>query len=225
MWVAKFEASNNGSNKVQVKPGVISWRGITINDMYQNAIDYNPDMNSHMMKNSEWGAVAYLAHSKYGRNGSELTVANSNYYTGGANSITAYASTYVGESTTGNPYGIYDMSVNGWEYQAAYYDDGSAIPDSLSNIANAPNHLKQIYTEYSERYFGDAIWETSSQTSTKQSSWFGDYSNFMSDMEQPITRGGYLGTDNITGAGLFSFSYSSAATLNERMGFRVIMIQ
>ena len=32
--------------------------------------------NSHMMKNSEWGACAYLAHSKYGRNGTKITINN-----------------------------------------------------------------------------------------------------------------------------------------------------
>ena len=29
---------------------------------------------SHMIKNSEWGAVAYLTESKYGRNGTEISV-------------------------------------------------------------------------------------------------------------------------------------------------------
>ena len=34
------------------------------------------DADSHLMKNSEWGAVAYLSHSKYGQNGTEITVNN-----------------------------------------------------------------------------------------------------------------------------------------------------
>ena len=43
------------------------------------------------MKNSEWGAVAYLAHSQYGRNGHEITINNSsNFITGNAaNEISA----------------------------------------------------------------------------------------------------------------------------------------
>lgn len=34
------------------------------------------NINSHLTKNSEWGAVAYLAHSKYGRNGEEIRINN-----------------------------------------------------------------------------------------------------------------------------------------------------
>lgn len=33
-------------------------------------------MDSHLTKNSEWGAVTYLAHSKYGRNGTKVTINN-----------------------------------------------------------------------------------------------------------------------------------------------------
>ena len=33
---------------------------------------------AHLMKNSEWGAVAYLTQSKYGRNGVEITINNKN---------------------------------------------------------------------------------------------------------------------------------------------------
>ena len=36
----------------------------------------NEDTNSHLMKNSEWGAIAYLTHSKYGRNGNEISINN-----------------------------------------------------------------------------------------------------------------------------------------------------
>ena len=39
--------------------------------------------NSHLMKNSEWGAVAYLGQSKYGQNGTEITTNNINLNSGG----------------------------------------------------------------------------------------------------------------------------------------------
>ena len=41
------------------------------------------DADSHLMKNSEWGAVAYLTHSKYGRNGEEITINNATLNSGG----------------------------------------------------------------------------------------------------------------------------------------------
>ena len=77
LWVAKFEASskegnsnNSGDNvttkTLQVKPGVSSWRNIEIGNMYTVCKNYNSILNSHMMKNDEWGAVAYLSKSKYG---------------------------------------------------------------------------------------------------------------------------------------------------------------
>ena len=97
--------------------------------------------DSHMMKNSEWGAVAYLSHSKYGIN-TEVRKNNyqdssSNYYrtsTGcGADVANANTSTVVttcaipygtvsGEtytypqSTTGNISGVFDMSGGAVEY-------------------------------------------------------------------------------------------------------------
>ena len=40
--------------------------------MYTSARAYATNLNSHMLKNSEWGAVAYLTESKYGRNGEEV---------------------------------------------------------------------------------------------------------------------------------------------------------
>ena len=40
------------------------------------------DADSHLMKNSEWGAVAYLTKSKYGRNGEQITSNNGNLNSG-----------------------------------------------------------------------------------------------------------------------------------------------
>ncbi|MFR2534064.1 MAG: hypothetical protein ACLS95_02370 [Clostridia bacterium] len=39
--------------------------------------------DSHLMKNSEWGAVAYLSQSKYGLNGTDITVNNISLNSGG----------------------------------------------------------------------------------------------------------------------------------------------
>lgn len=95
MWVAKFEASHtncttsastgetdtNRTNLVlQVKPNVTSWRNIQVGNIYEVCLNYNQILNSHMMKNSEWGAVAYLTQSQYGRNGHEIDINNSSSY-------------------------------------------------------------------------------------------------------------------------------------------------
>ena len=41
--------------------------------------NYKRDMDSHMMKNTEWGAVAYLSLSNYGING-EVRINNSSTF-------------------------------------------------------------------------------------------------------------------------------------------------
>ena len=60
---------------VKILPSKISWRYITIGDAQQRSMDItttNKDVygidyaSSHLIKNSEWGAVAYLSYSQYG---------------------------------------------------------------------------------------------------------------------------------------------------------------
>ena len=158
-WISKFEISssdpsapNGGSGvtslTIRSLPNVNSWRNIKISDIntvIQNMQTSNniyglntsrTNTDSHMLTNFEWGAVAYLTNSKYGRciNGSctEVTINNcQSYVTGiGANSISAgwssttcttaankYDGTY-GKlaSTTGNITGVYDMSGGSYEY-------------------------------------------------------------------------------------------------------------
>ena len=94
-WVGKFEtgysgASTNGkarvneiaSSKVIIKPNVYSWRGIQVANAFYTSYDYKRDLDSHMMKNTEWGAVAYLQHSVYGSATSVRINNNSNHLTG-----------------------------------------------------------------------------------------------------------------------------------------------
>lgn len=86
-WVAKYEMSDNSGVPASVS-GVTSWRNISIEDSYHKSQSIaskveglNPNVtDSHLMKNSEWGAVAYLSHSAYGRNGAEITVNTDNSY-------------------------------------------------------------------------------------------------------------------------------------------------
>lgn len=60
---------------VTIRPSVTSWRAIDVNSIYTACDNMNSDGNIHgfgtdtdttMMKNSQWGAVAYLAQSDYG---------------------------------------------------------------------------------------------------------------------------------------------------------------
>ena len=74
-WVGKFETGYEGatstseaqqnvndSSKIIVKPNTYSWREIQVANAFYSTYDYKRNLDSHMMKNTEWGAVAYLQH-------------------------------------------------------------------------------------------------------------------------------------------------------------------
>ena len=152
-WIGKFElssetpgASNGGGGSTtltpRILPNVTSWRKNTVSNYWKVIYDMQTSNNiyglptsrtntdSHMITNMEWGAVAYLTNSKYGRctNGSctKVTLNNCNTYTTGigadeinanesATTCTTDTNKYNGTkgilaSTTGNIYGVYDMS-------------------------------------------------------------------------------------------------------------------
>ena len=184
IWVAKFQASSNTPNancgggdvtnlKVKVLPGVPSWRLITIGNSYTNCINMNNSENStyygidsddsvidpHLLKDSEWGAVAYLAHSSYGRNGNEITINNSTQMitgsAGGAISATGDEGTIEDytkaglASTTGNVTGIYDMSGGAYERVAGYVNNGNnALKNGDSLINSTLTKHKDVYVAY-----------------------------------------------------------------------------
>ncbi len=170
MWVGKFETGYKGSTSkesaeknvnepgsVQIKPNVNSWRSIQVANAFYTSYDYKRDYNSHMMKNTEWGAVAYLQHSKYGSMSSVRINNNSNYVTGYAatkeptcgdvgtndacnqygteSSVTKAYNTSVGylASTTGNISGVYDMSGGAFEYVMGIIIDQNGKPMSGRN--------------------------------------------------------------------------------------------
>ena len=89
------------------QPLTYSMNYINNNDTYllsKSLTDYgniygleNTDADSHLMKNSEWGAVAYLTQSIYGQDGKEVTINNANLN----NSVTSvYAVTGCTSNTT-----------------------------------------------------------------------------------------------------------------------------
>ena len=106
--------------------------------------------DSHLMKNSEWGAAAYLSKSKYGLEDADIAVNKKNLDSGGTtrtsdegktgvesvyavtgynennNKWNEYIGTNLSASTTGNIYGIYDMSGGTWEKIADIVSNGNS---------------------------------------------------------------------------------------------------
>ena len=61
-----YAAATNASNII-IKPNVRSLTNKKVSEFYTLGRGINEGLNSHMMKNSEWGAVAYLTYSLYGK--------------------------------------------------------------------------------------------------------------------------------------------------------------
>ena len=225
IWVAKYEMSQSGTT-IKSTPGVSSYRSITIGTMYTKSYDYDREKESHLMKNSEWGAVAYLTESKYGRNGTAVTKNSTGYYTAGASGATPLTNPL--QSTTGNEYGIYDTVGGAYEYVAGYVADSSqsygnsfASTDGTTNNKTestkyatvyqktTSNSLTDNYNININKVFGDATTETSTAGSGTIS-WHSAYSYFvglLNGSDSPFfRRGGYY---NDTYAGSFIFGRSS----------------
>jgi len=120
------------------------------------------EIDTHMMKNSEWGAVAYLTQSIYGRcnTSTNCTDVGKNFGTYVGDEIyflTGYRSNFdfsantlvitksgkydtpfgMDASTTGNIYGIYDMAGVLYEYVMGVYTDGTNLWSGYNENSNS----------------------------------------------------------------------------------------
>ncbi len=153
-WVGKFEVSGSTS-KITIKPNVTSLRSQTVSSFFtaiQNInTTYNLNGDSHMMKNMEWGAVAYLSHSKYGMI-EEIYINNSSsYYTGrsGGNvggSTNTVATQYPSSSTSSNRY--YNYGYYTYDGKIVNYDGSIvdyATDRTLGTKASTTGNIYGVY--------------------------------------------------------------------------------
>ena len=208
-WYGKFETShttlasssnyNNlgctnetcaNGNGIIIKPTVASLRYNNFSNFFFASRSMEQTGNSfgfvknqvdiHMSKNNEWGAVAYLTQSIYGRCGINTACTevsrnnNTKYITGiGADPTTATTTSTTNSydtnlgtkaSTTGNIYGIYDMNGGSHEYVMGVYNKTI----SSSGFSSLPD--EKYYNNYTATtYQGHALNETAG--------WYSDYSN------------------------------------------------
>jgi hypothetical protein len=197
-------------------------------------------LDSHMMKNTEWGAVAYLSHSEYGINSNVYINNNSNYVTGcvGASADASSTSSCVNTwnsyngrkgSTSGNISGVYDMSGGAWEYVAGYnsgYPGSSGFTtDELTTYAKYLDVYTSStsYTTYNRRILGDATGEMGPfvvSNSNYISSWYQDYALFVYSSDPWFARGGYF--VSTSAAGQFRFGRNTGG-VNSDLGFRLVL--
>ncbi len=195
----------NTNLQVRVKPNVTSWRGINVNGMFdvcqnltktvtidgeqiKNSLADTTNLDSHMMKNTEWGAVAYLSRSVYGMNDevwnnpyyndstnySPITGLCGNESNGKDNATTNMSNTVkyneIGggnASTTGNVYGVYDMAGGAWEYVAGIYKGTTS--NNLGNNTNRSNLWDSSNSKYVDQY---------TETTGSQSTYYGNTNKY-----------------------------------------------
>ena len=242
IWIGKFELSatdssciNDGTNiqcnkvlTIVTKPNVRSWmKAETVNfftSIKNAATTYGiSNADSHMIKNMEWGAAAYLKQSKYGLGNTIMkTNSNSSCYTGGGTGD-AYK-TNVMQSTTGNVYGVYDMSGGCFEYVMGFeLNSNNQFNTAKSSFTTEPNF--KYYDKYkyesvdypqgaltfSRGKLGDATKETLKKYGVREGGWNGEIATFPYRSNLTFIRGGcYEDASNGVNikAGIFYFTYT-----------------
>ena len=246
-WMGKFENSSDttctitnsasvgaGCNLINIRPKIIpsvaSWRGAQMSTFYSNILsmkeegnpygfDTTKDINidTHMLKNNEWGAVAYLSQSIYGRctsstgckeigiNNSSSNITGTGAPAGSSTSVTngTYETSLgIDASTTGNIYGIYDMSGGAYDYVMGNYNSTAG---SYGTIPDAK--YINIYTTseaYTTANLQHALIETSG--------WYSDRLTFVSSGSPWFLRGGH--NSETTSTGIYSCNVYSGIAHN-----------
>ena len=186
IWVGKFETTGTASNPT-ILPDVSSLRSQNVSTQFATAqklggttYGVSSSSDSHMMKNSEWGAAAYLSHSKYGVNREVYINNSSSYYTGrsGGNvgGSTPINKTYTDQTSTTqyNSYGYYT-----WDgYLLNYNTNTKSSTRDLSKVASTTGNITGIYDmsggseEYVMGVFANSDGQLWSGSSTSQNSGF-----------------------------------------------------
>ena len=188
LWVGKFETGYDGAtstasaqvnsvdiSKIIIKPNVYSWINSPIANIFKLSYDYQRNLDSHAIKNTEWGSVAYLSHSKYGSMTSIRINNNSSHITGYAATVeptSAYSETVIDgnifentelgidgtytinylnknsvvASTTSNYSGIYDMSGG--------FSEGVMAYSTISPVEGGNSSLTNYYVDF----FSNTLW-------------------------------------------------------------------
>ncbi len=227
-WVAKFEASEE-NGQIKSLPFKTSFTNQTVSEFFDlglGMIGYicgeqcDDGTDTHMMKNIEWGAVAYLSRSQYG-NPNELynnAFKNGNSYQTGCAGTGVNATgetscvewnTILGQnaSTTGNIYGVYDMKGGADEYVMGNYNWESKS-SGFNNLVEIDFKYIDIYQGYEDakNQYGDAIWETSLKgEANSKTSWYNTSSHFITSNLPWFIRGGSAGNPRDSAEGVFCF--------------------
>ena len=153
IWVGKFETGGTATAPL-IKPDISSLINQKVSEEFTTAQIFGTstygmtsNVDAHMMKNSEWGAVAYLSHSRYGAN-REIYINNSSgFYTGrsGGNvgGSTAINRVYTSQTSTSkyNTYGFYT-----WDgYLLEYNTNTKSSTHDISKVSSTTGNITGVY--------------------------------------------------------------------------------
>ena len=195
--------NSTDTDRIVIKPGIYSWRGINNSNAHTLALNYD----SHVMKNSEWGAVAYMAQSRYGKYGnSSYSGTNKKVYrtcdyktatidssSGCSSTSSGYAYSQspvgIGGSSTGTIYGVYDLSGLSTKVMGSY--NGTIASSGFSVLPNSKYYDRYTSTTLSSACsgsicYGHALSET---FGSGTSIWYNAYYSALSSSNPWMIRG------------------------------------
>ena len=219
IWVGKFETTGSTTTPT-IKPSLVPITRQNISAMYSSALSFSSvnyitshsinKTDSHVIKNIEWGAVAYLKQSNYGLG--LINIGVNNYYdsvfkTGcGASAGTSQVTTCnvyntakgMLASTTGNITGVYDMSGGAEDYVMGNYNKTAG--SSGLTVSGVPLEHIDIYsgTSVSASHLGDATGETTG--------WYDDIYTSLNSSTPWFARGNRANNMAFDTAGIFAYS-------------------
>ena len=260
IWVGKFETSvdtsdtcyinpsktncNKELSSPRIKPARVSLTYQKISNQFLTSKKFGTtnylttngvnQVDAHMMKNIEWGAVAYLKQSKYGLGTTDI--ANNSYdknyipyyMTGcGPKSLTDYNNSTttcnayntdigVKASTTGNVYGVYDMAGGAWEYVMGVMKTSDGTRLLYGGYSGFTTSTLSLDSKYVDAY----TYGTSGSDYTRRilgdatgetRGWYSDDARFPVSSTSFFARGGYGGGSYM---GVFFFNAFDGDAIN-----------
>ena len=243
---------NNTNQSPKIVPNVDSLRYQTVGNAFATALKFaggtqsgsnitfvgsstyglTSTADSHMMKNSEWGAVAYLSHSEYGIN-NEIRINNyrkdtTTYATltgCGASTANASAAVTCGiaygsvslypQSTTGNISGVFDMSGGAGEYVMGNYNN-TANATYFSTLPSSKYYDVYLASQFTGDYSTNMTFCTfatcGGHALNETRAWYSDYADFVYSSSPWFMRGGVYSTSSSQYAGAFNLNSRNGST-------------
>lgn len=222
LWVSKYEISTSSAQcndnniagclsnnlNIESKQGNKIWRNNYLSNFYQNIKQKGEKY--HVIKNTEWGAIAYFTHSKYGL--CENSICNSI----GVNK-TYISGNKANDSTTLNVYGVYDLAGSATEFVMS----GNATEENKLDLNNTHFSTIEIpindYDLYPKNTFilGDATKEIS----LTGISWYNQQATFIDVTNNFFIRGGIGSTDK---TGIFYYNATTDSN-SEYISTRIVI--